>query len=272
MTHERIVRLVHDLAEHEVPATPNLWPAIQARITVRHPALGAGRRTAPERLAPMTRRLVSLRTVLAACLIAIVITGGLLLSVPPAQAAVWRTLQRFGIVLVAPTPVPSSPVAAPAAPAQAPTARETALARVSLAEAQQQVPFRIPLPTWLPDGVTLRGAFVGKGPSGDTRTAPISVTLSYQSLTDPRAGLGITIQNGPSTGGYVVPAGAGQEVLVNGHPAIFVQGAWTPERTWNETADATMLSWEADGFTYIVSSSGLGLTREDILRIAEPLR
>lgn len=263
MNDERIMRLMHEVAVHEVPASPKLWPAIQARLASSCPTYRLG---SPHRVLP------SLPAIVAACLLILAIVSSLLTSIGPAQAAIWQTLQRFGVVLVASTPLVATPGTPLSTPTQAPATRETALLWVSLAEAQQQVPFRIPLPTWVPEGVMLQGAFVGKGPSTAAHTAPLAVTLSYQLLGNPMAGMSITIRDGPAVGGYAVPAGTDEETVVNGRPAIFIRGAWTREGAWNATADATMLSWEVDGFTYVVSTSGLGLTREEVVWIAESLR
>lgn len=87
--------------------------------------------------------------------------------------------------------------------------------------------------------------------------------------------MGIETTRGQRQGGYVYPEYATQEVKVNGQAALFVQGTWTQAAPgvlrWNMDADATALSWQADGYTYMVGSSGLGLSQQDIIRVAESL-
>jgi hypothetical protein len=79
-------------------------------------------------------------------------------------------------------------------------------------------------------------------------------------------------------GGYGAPLGSAEEVEVNGNEAVFVKGIWVlvdesrppaNNTIWDETADAGMLSWEADGFTYILQVSHLRLLRENYIKIAE---
>ncbi len=134
---------------------------------------------------------------------------------------------------------------------------------LSLAEAQQQVDFPMRTPSWLPPGVVFRGALVA--PDG-------SVGVSYRSADDPSKGMGIQMHRGAGAGGYVLPASAAQNVQVNGHPAVYAAGAWDQSHQWNRAADAGLLSWEEDGFTYVFSFSGLGLSQADVIRIAESLR
>jgi hypothetical protein len=80
------------------------------------------------------------------------------------------------------------------------------------------------------------------------------------------------MQRGARVGGYVLPSSAAQNVRVNGHAAVYAHGSWDEFRRWNGTADAALLSWEENGFTYVLSFSGLGLSRDDVIRIAASLR
>jgi hypothetical protein len=80
------------------------------------------------------------------------------------------------------------------------------------------------------------------------------------------------MQRGAQVGGYVLPSSAAQDVRVNGHTAVYAQGSWDEFQRWNRRADAALLSWDENAFTYVLSFSGLGLSRDDVIRIAESLR
>ncbi len=68
------------------------------------------------------------------------------------------------------------------------------------------------------------------------------------------------------------PDAAKRQVTVRGQPAQCVQGTWDVQHQWRADADAGTLEWTADGFSYRISHTGLGLHCEDLQRIAESLR
>jgi hypothetical protein len=191
--------------------------------------------------------------------------------------------QRFGIVLVHP------PQAVPAATVE--DGREVMVERtavippLTLAEAQAQVPFPIPMPALLPERLELWAARVGEGPWGESvmpdgthvrSEIPIWVGLFFKpagdSGYDPEAALSLNILDKTGVGGGVgVPAGKDEAVMVNDNPAVFVRGAWQDNGVWDDTADIALLSWEADGFTYTLQSYRLGLTRDELIQIAESI-
>lgn len=118
----------------------------------------------------------------------------------------------------------------------------------------------------------MRGVLVGSGGSATGELSAVKVILSYVATDGSSKGLHIDQVTGSAAGGLAVPAGQEQAAVVNGRPAVYVHGAWRKDETWDATADSGILSWEAGGFTYLVQYSGLGLTREDLVRIAESLR
>ncbi len=144
---------------------------------------------------------------------------------------------------------------------------ERVLPAVSLAEAQRQVPFAIPLPTWLPEGIVLLGAHV----------SPPDWAQTFYGRAEGRddefddGGFGIETTYGPYEGGYTYPDASKQPVMVNGQPAICIQGAWNEWQEWNGAADTGALEWSANGFTYHIGHSNLGLTCSDLIKIAESL-
>jgi hypothetical protein len=203
----------------------------------------------------------------AVCLATLMLTVSLLAATPPVQAGVERMLQRFGLVLVdptAPTPVPAEGNIPNQAPAQ------LTPQKLSLAEAQQQVPFPIRLPTWLPNSLTFAGITVGTGGFGcstpeecATAKPPVWVSAGYHHSDDDAAYLAIEATEITSTsgGGYVVSASEAENVVVNGQSAVYIRGTYR-----------SMLSWKQDSLTYVVITENLNLSREDMIRIAESLR
>jgi hypothetical protein len=189
----------------------------------------------------------------------LVSAGLALLLLAVIAPAVVAGLQSFGLVLMSPldlwrvdhsTPSNAEPRGGPMT------------LNLSLEEAQSQVDFRIPTPAWLPDGVVFRGAF-----TGPTRTT--DVVVSYRAAGESSGGLSIQIHRGLPSGGYVVPEWAAETVQVRGRPAIYARGGNGSRGGWDATVDAGLLSWQDDAFTYVLQFSGLGLSRDDLIRIAE---
>ncbi len=144
-----------------------------------------------------------------------------------------------------------------------PVATEVEIPAVSLAEAQQQVSFTIPQPAWLPEGLILKGAHVNP---------PNWAQTFYGGAEGGEAGLGIETTQGPRQGNYAYPDSAKQPVVVNGQPAVCVHGAWTKQQTWDSAADSGALEWSANDFSYQIGYSGLGLSCDGLIKIAESLQ
>jgi hypothetical protein len=288
--------LVRALVEMRPTASLTLKQRVRA-ITGAEPGKQidqAGQRS-QERMRPFLFRVVLRAGVVAAVLLVVVFL--LLTAVPAARAAFGRFMeQRFGLVLVEPT-LEATP-AVESELKEGETLTEAAIPPISLEEAQAQVAFTIPLPRLLPEGFTLWAARVGAGPHGSSMDEngnmiviepPVQVILAFkpdesnQEQYHPDATLSLDIFDRVGLeGGYAVLAGSEVAVEVNGSNAVFVKGTWvqldesrppSPDNiTWDDTADSAKLSWEADGFTYILSGSHLELSREAFIRIAESVR
>jgi hypothetical protein len=285
--------LVMALLEMRSPSSRALRQRVQ---TLTNTETVKGTRNADE---PRRERMFSFlpRFVLRVGVVAALLLVAVLMMsavVPSVRAALGRVMQqRFGLVLVEPTLE-----AIPAAETELEEGEgltEEAIPPISLEEAQAQVPFTIPMPRLLPEGFAVWAARVGTGPHGEstdengnriTMEPPIQVILhfkpdeEFQRQYHPDATLGLTILNQIGIeGGYTVPAGSEEEVEVNSNSAVFVRGAWVrPDESqpppsdninWDDMVDVVMLSWEADGFTYILHGYYLGLSQEDYIKIAE---
>lgn len=222
----------------------------------------------------------------------------LIITVPPVRAAFERIMQqRFGLVLVLPEQIATKAMVPEGSPEM--TAEvEIIHPSLTVADVQTRVPFAIPVPKILPEGFEYWAVYLGTGPYAESMDADGNRIASkpstqvvlvfkpdgeHQAHYHPDATLTLLIfdQTGME-GGYAVPAGSEQEVVVNGRPAVLVQGAWVKpneevapsasEIAWDETYDAAMLSWEANGFTYTLSGSELALLPEEYIAIAESIR
>jgi hypothetical protein len=207
---------------------------------------------------------------LAVCSVALLCTTVLLAAAPAARAEVLQVLERFGLVLVDST---TPPVAVPAAPdaGELPhiTPQELVPQKLDHAAAQQQVPFPIRLPTWLPEGMQFDGVIVGTGGFGcsteqecATARPPVWTSAGYRHVTQNDVYLTVeaTEITATSGGGYEASAAAAQDATVHGLPAVYVQG------------DRSMLSWEEHDLTYVITVQGVTLTQDELVRVAESLR
>ncbi|HEV8638079.1 MAG TPA: hypothetical protein VG370_28015 [Chloroflexota bacterium] len=249
MNDPRIGAALGAIAERAVPDDLDLWPAVAARV--------AGRR-------PRRRRLARAFALAAALLVAALVP----LAVPAARAAVGGWLQRSGILLLPreaiekmPTPPPRAPgtfVVGPGVVGAVGPARK--FAGLPLDEVRRRAAFPVCAPSWLPDGLQVVGGDVG--PDG-------SAAVRFASAPDAMPGGGIQQIPGTLRGWYGAPAEHAEAVAVRGQPATFVRGAWEKDGRWHPESDAGLLSWEANGITYVLMFSGLGLSREEVVRIAE---
>jgi hypothetical protein len=79
------------------------------------------------------------------------------------------------------------------------------------------------------------------------------------------------------SGGYVIPENVAQTAQVHGRPALYapgglVSGGWLIAGRWDTSIDQGKLSWQDEsGLSYVLSYSGLRLSLEDLIRIAESM-
>lgn len=195
-----------------------------------------------------------------------------LVGVVAAQGHTGDRRQQAGVILVDPTAMAvPMPTAAASQPHPVPVGQPQLLARLPLAEAQPRVPFPIRLPAQLPPGLVLRGVVVAPAPP-DGATAPSQVDVGYGAADRPDAGLHIQETLGAARGGYAVDATQAQQIVIDGQPAVYAPGAWRKGGGWDAGADSAILSWQADGITYVLQYAGLGLTRDDLIGIAASVR
>lgn len=277
MKEAQLASILHDIAVEEVPDSLNLQPLTIARATQI-------RKISRLQLSPWPVRAFShsgmtLRTGL------LVLAVAAIIATPAITTAGQHILQQFGLILIERTQLfttqeqgGANSSGITAAPAEVPPAPQPEF--VSLDVARGQLTFPLPVPAWVPDGLELRGALVGV-PYSDASKPPMSVTVVYDKVAA-RPGaqdsqLALEVAHGSMLPAYLVSNSRAAETTVGGRPAIYVQGRWglaadgiTVE--WDPQADSSMLSWEQDGLTYVLRASGMALTIDDLVRIAESLK
>lgn len=282
MNEQRIARRLHELAEQDVPDGLDLWPTIRTQLAVT----GSVRQNYRRPILQWDARSIGRRR-LTVCLVALLLVVGLPATLLGAQDLIRGRIpavvqQRPGVALVDSTavppalPPPSTPTTrasqqATAIPAVA-TSGSFRITPISLAEAQQQVPWPIRQPAWLPLGLTLQGVQVVSNTTATSMpSGPFQTVLLYRPSAEASSVLAIEQTANWYQGRYGFPASAAQDVRVNGQPATYVAGVWTSGGQWDATANVGTLSWQEGEFTYTARFNELGLTREDLIRIAESL-
>lgn len=193
-------------------------------------------------------------------------------AAPPTPSLAQPSGASLGVAMPTPSDIPAPPQPEGRASLAEPTL-------VSLEEAQAQTSFTIKMPATLPEGYSFKG--VVKPPplpkigdslpkGGSAPGLPSMVTLVFENtaheiLMLSEATLPADLGNVP------LPVGKGsvQEVTVNGQPGQYIEGAWSPQG-WDPNASHHQLHWQgADGVTYDLFSSTLGLS--ELLATAESI-
>jgi hypothetical protein len=154
---------------------------------------------------------------------------------------------------------------------------------VSLEEAQAELDFEILMPSALPEGYTFLGvAPRPEPPSGmpgaadpppdlpKTKPPQVAMLVFGDSAGEVLMLAEVLINDpAPAPGEVPLPAGEGsvQEVTVNGQPAQYVEGMWSPSGWVSEGHH--QLHWQADGIMFDLLSRTLGLS--DLLAVAESI-
>jgi hypothetical protein len=127
-----------------------------------------------------------------------------------------------------------------------------------------KVPFDPLWPTWLPDGLTVQDKQIGN--------SPWSVQDIYRSTDGSRE---VVVETNQSLIGNTNPSreepfpkGAALQIAVNGRAGVCVQGYRDEGGRWQPDTDAAVLEWKGEDLHYSVRQTGLGLSCEDLVKIA----
>ena len=107
-------------------------------------------------------------------------------------------------------------------------------------------------------------------------STPISdMVLSYGWANPAKGWLNLQIWSGQPGGGYGFPQSAEQSVQVNGRDAAYVLQTWEadPQAGQMHPGGLQALSWQGqNGFTYLLTTGDMELSRQDLIRIAESIK
>lgn len=144
-----------------------------------------------------------------------------------------------------------------------PRATEQAFSVLTFKDAQAKVNFIVPVPKYLPLGLTLKGAHV---------SPPDWIHYFYQSANG-SSGLEVEISKGNMEFSYVYPNDAKVPMLIHENSATCVQGAWDGLRLreWRADIDAAAIQWTSKGFNFRVAQNGLQLDCNALLHVAKSL-
>lgn len=267
---QELRRILLEIGQQRIADDIDLWPAIRNQI----------QQSARHRQARQRRLRLGLLSLLGLLILTIV-----LLAVSPQARAAAQQFQRFALILIGVQPVqnPNMQAFPPQnGPTQAATEKRI-LPNMSLAEIQFRLPFALPVPGWLPKGLTYHGGLVAEEPSGkpcaqaicSTSTPIYDIVLTYGWEDSSKSGLNLQIWSGQPGGGYVFPQSAEQSVQVNGRAATYVLQTWEadPQAGQMTPGGTQVLSWQGqNGFTYLLTTGNLELSRQDMIRIAESIK
>jgi hypothetical protein len=267
---QELRRQLGALGQQRIADDIDLWPAIRDQIQQ-----SARRRRARQR---------RLRLGLLSLLGLLILASALLAFSPQARAAV-QQYQKFAMILIGAQPVQNLDTQAPPpqnGPTPAATEKRIPL-NMSQAEIQSRLPFALPVPGWLPEGLTYQGGSVAEEPSGkacgqaicSTSTPIYDIVLSYGWEDPSEGGLDLQIWSGQPSGGYVFPQSAEQSVQVNGRAATYVLQTWEadPQASQMTPGSLQALSWQDQkGFTYLLTTGSLKLSSPDLIRMAESIK
>lgn len=270
MNGTRMTQSLQEIAGDHVPATLDLWPRVAARLE--------GRQRPPASL------LGSRRVRLAVCAVICALIVGVPIAAQGTGGFFGVTLidRRTGTAQNAPLAFPTPTPAMPRPSVYCPdcTTSPVSVQPLTVAEAQQRVPFPIRMPAWLPAG--FGNAVVYRAVAGSA-AGPATVTIGFSPVTDGRGTISLDEIQGTQRELYGIDSAQAQAATVNGHPAIYAHGTWQKDPAtghiptdrpsqWDAAADAGILAWAADGVTYVLRCEGTGLDREMMIRIAESIR
>lgn len=252
-----------EIAEQAAPGnTVSLWPRIAAQM--------AEKSRATARTSTYRKRIT-----FAAGLGLLFVFIGLLVFVPPVRAFAESIIQRIGIAFVNTEQFgPNTEVGQPT------TNMITPPPTLSVQEFQERLTFPLLTPSWLPEELTFIHHSISNSQSGQ------SVDIQYCRTEDMAVQSGCLFLYASYNAQAATPLLAEskeQTVEVNGQPGIYVHGGWQDNGQgdpntqlgnllWDDQVDVAYLTWMQDGVTYLLEAHYLGLTLEDMQRIASSMQ
>ncbi len=137
-----------------------------------------------------------------------------------------------------------------------------------------KVPFDPLWPHWLPDKFLIDDLQISRDPWSIQNVFRSSESDDGEIIVETTQSLnshGDSENRESETQGKPYPEEATHKVMVHGVMGVCVHGAWDDRGEWHAGEGAGVLEWTARGFNYRIIYSGLGLTCQDLLRIAGPI-
>lgn len=140
--------------------------------------------------------------------------------------------------------------------------------QLSLEDAQSQLPFKIDLPTWVPEGFNLHENV------NVTHFPGVSSTVYIDWDTSSHSVLSLIIQQriDGQPGSMIIGGGGSEEVQINGQPAVLFRGAWNADKKqWDSELRLLTLSWQRNELTYTLQGLETDISVSDLIRVAESI-
>jgi hypothetical protein len=197
---------------------------------------------------------------MAIVILVIVLISALLLVSPVVRAQVNEWIQQIGGVFILETneyPGMGSPV------------QTLPYERYSLVEVENELPFALGLPQWIPDEFEL--VPLVKVTRFDE--IAISAYIDWKTPSDSIFSLIIQHRLDGENGVLVVGEWSVQEHLVNGEPAALILGGWNADtQMWDDNLEVITLSWYHDGQLYTLQGINEDVSVDELIKIAESIR
>jgi hypothetical protein len=263
--------ILRGIAEEQVPrSTINLWPQVETRLNQRRK--DSQRKT--------ISRTFKRRFAFALAFVLLLI--GSLAFVPGVRRFAEKIIQRMGIAFVD-TDLTNQPGQMQELVV---TVSATLPPSPSLAEIQEQLSFRLLVPTWLPNGLNHIQRGISRYDPQSWEGSGVQVEISYNQTENFQSSNGMLLfeaNDGPIGAPPLLAEGREQSVTVNGQSGYYVHGAWQNDGTgdpntrygdllWDDQADDAYLTWTQEGVTYLLAANNLNLGLDDLTRIAESIK
>jgi hypothetical protein len=263
--------ILRGIAEEQVPrSTINLWPQVETRLN--------------QRRKDSQRKTISrtFKTRFAFALAFVLLLIGSLAFVPGVRRFAEEIIQRMGIAFVD-TDLTNQPGQMQELVV---TVSTTLPPSPSLAEIQEQLSFRLLVPTWLPNGLNHIQRGISRYDPQSWEGSGVQVEISYNQTENFQSSNGMLLfeaNDGPIGAPPLLAEGREQSVTVNGQSGYYVHGAWQNDGTgdpntrygdllWDDQADDAYLTWTQEGVTYLLAANNLNLGLDDLTRIAESIK
>ena len=262
--------ILREIAEEQVPRTTiDLWPQVETHLNFE------------KNDSRQKSRMKFVKNRSAFSLVLILLLVGSLACVPGVRAFAEDAIQRMGIAFVD-TGVADAPQQMEG---HVETISVDSSPSLSLVEIQEQLPFRLLVPTWLPEGLDFVDRTISTYDPQSLEGSGVQVEISYsrtENFISTNGMLLFKVNDGPISAPPLLAASREQPVTVNGQSGYYVHGGWQSDGTgdpqtrygdllWDEEADDAYLTWTQDGVTYLLAAYNLGLGLDDLLQIAESI-